>query len=1019
MAEKSKPILLPKGKKDDTKDDEDFQDAQSPAIADITVQPGSLLDNMRKAAEQAQANGTSTTGDMTSSVSGGSGSMTRSTPGANKEVGTKPKRPTPKPADNEDIDPEDPILQEEHSDDEDPEPLFGVDQSLLDPEEEGTEVNTLAAIFPSIELTQEDLDKDPELNPDRINELTGLRSPGDLDAYRQYYRALCRHRRKIYLHAGLLQKKLIGKKYTSEDLEGFLFYAENSKRLLDFIHTKLVNMYDITGGQKRSFTVGMKNLVRGITFLAKEVNSRQEAMLEQQAKAARKAEDEREKALSQIQALNAARADRQTVESTGNLPPTVHHSTPNGPRTGRLDDPPNRYVTYGATASSRGSLATHTTRGHPRERRGSSRGGYGAPFRDDRSFEHSTSDESGPNTVTMQALVEALKCLKSGKTDSPDYRGLDKPKLEFFSGDASVYAHWKKKFLLAHEGRNLPDAYLANTLHTLLKGEARAKVEVHFTADWTGENYQQMWTLLDDYYGSRHIQDRCIQDRAARIIPLHHENLNSVAVFYDEITVQVNYYLTHKPSAVYEDNSFLYQQIRQKIGDKIMAKFADWADMNSTEEEDLPPRSILTLQKYLHRRAKLLREIETFSSSARHKASRSPIRSSINLTEDQGDGDSDSSTDSEPEIESTVLYTTEGRKVYFDPKKNKVHKYKPYEGERKQVPYTGKQRKFRPMDKVYEKSFETFDKACPICGEPEIHELVNCPKFLKLITVKRYAIVRLSKTCFHCLQRGHPMQSCKNRLNMNCGVGGCKRYEHPLLHADDSTRKIPYSDWNDVTHGELVWEEGDGDIPESLTMSVVMRLAEEGEIGVQTAVCQLSDTSGKHRLRTCIMLDSGATHTYIDEDIAFDLHLKQVSNPRVQKIGGFFGSGLAKTWRVELTLTSHDGMLTHTFFASTKKDLTVKTGVVDWSKYKKNFDFMKDIPFVPLPKNPRIAILAGGDQAHLFECINGTSRGGGPRNPIVYCCPLGWVGFGPSVELPEDVAEKVDQLMVRQIPRNK
>jgi hypothetical protein len=150
MAEKSKPILLPKGKRDDTKDDEDFQDAQSPAIADTAIQPGSLLDNMRKAAEQAQANGTSTTRDMTSSVSGGSGSMTRSTSGVNKEVGTKPKKSTPKTADNEDIDPEDPILQEEHSDDEDPEPLFGVDQSLLDPEEEGTEVNTLAAIFPSI-----------------------------------------------------------------------------------------------------------------------------------------------------------------------------------------------------------------------------------------------------------------------------------------------------------------------------------------------------------------------------------------------------------------------------------------------------------------------------------------------------------------------------------------------------------------------------------------------------------------------------------------------------------------------------------------------------------------------------------------------------------------------------------------------------------------------------------------------------------------------------------------------------
>jgi hypothetical protein len=84
----------------------------------------------------------------------------------------------------------------------------------------------------------------------------------------------------------------------------------------------------------------------------------------------------------------------------------------------------------------------------------------------------------------MQTLVKTLKCLKSRKTDMPDYCGLDKPKLEFFSGDASVYVQWKKKFLLAHVGRNLPDAYLANTLHTLLKGEARSMVEVHFTADW-------------------------------------------------------------------------------------------------------------------------------------------------------------------------------------------------------------------------------------------------------------------------------------------------------------------------------------------------------------------------------------------------------------------------------------------------------------------------------------------------------------------------------------------------------
>jgi hypothetical protein len=76
------------------------------------------------------------------------------------------------------------------------------------------------------------------------------------------------------------------------------------------------------------------------------------------------------------------------------------------------------------------------------------------------------------------------------------------------------------------------------------------------------------------------------------------------------------------------------------------------------------------------------------------------------------------------------------------------------------------------------------------------------------------------------------------------------------------------------------------------------------------------------------------------------------------------------------------------FFAFTKKYLASGTGVVDWKKYKNNFDFMKDIPFTPLPKNPRIAILAGGDQAHLFSAIDGTHKSGAPRKPIVYCYQL-------------------------------
>jgi len=113
-------------------------------------------------------------------------------------------------------------------------------------------------------------------------------------------------------------------------------------------------------------------------------------------------------------------------------------------------------------------------------------------------------------------------------------------------------------------------------LHGLLQGEARRKVEIHFTADWNGDNYYRMWEHLDREYGSKHTQDRCIQDRAAQIPPLDSETLKSFGDFYDGITVQVNYYLVHQPFAVTEDNTHLYQQMRQKISDKLFLKFAHY-----------------------------------------------------------------------------------------------------------------------------------------------------------------------------------------------------------------------------------------------------------------------------------------------------------------------------------------------------------------------------------------------------------------------------------------------------------
>jgi len=408
------------------------------------------------------------------------------------------------------------------------------------------------------------------------------------------------------------------------------------------LHTKCVNMYDISGGQKRSYTVGMKNLTGAITFLKEAVEAKNKIELELQKEAVRRAEIEAEKAQSQIRALREARDARQTANS-GQESPTVHRSMPNGSRhecPDKRSDPPNEPA--GRNATPRRNASTFFTRSA--RFNGGNGGGRGGghypnegrrpPFVPDEDEE----EERDPATTLIKQLTKALQNLQPNKPNAPDYRGIEKPKLDIFSGDASVYAHWKKKFLLLHgPERNLNNAYLANALHCLLKGEARRKVEVHFTADWDGENYQRMWDTLDSHYGSKHIQDRCIQDRAARIIPLEQETLNTVSTFCDEITVQINYYLVHQPAAVNDDNTHLYQQMRRKMSDKIFLKFAEWTHGRSDEDEELPPRSLLRLQKWLQMRTTLLRETEVFSSSAKHKASKSPRQESFTSQTDLGD----------------------------------------------------------------------------------------------------------------------------------------------------------------------------------------------------------------------------------------------------------------------------------------------------------------------------------------------------------------------------------------------
>jgi hypothetical protein len=134
--------------------------------------------------------------------------------------------------------------------------------------------------------------------------------------------------------------------------------------------------------------------------------------------------------------------------------------------------------------------------------------------------------------------------------------------------------------------------------------------------------------------------------------------------------------------------------------------------------------------------------------------------------------------------------------------------------------------------------------------------------------------------------------------------------------------------------------------------------------------------------------------TCIDEDVARKLGLKKRSLPRTESIKVVSAKIDFVTTLVEVPVISMDGLTSMVILASTMKDMTKGTGIVDWSKDKLKFDHLKNLPFEPLPENPTVTLLIGTDNVDLLAPEE--SRKGEKGEPIAVLTPLGWTCFGSS-----------------------
>ena len=574
-----------------------------------------------------------------------------------------------------------------------------------------------------------------------------------------------------------------------------------------------------------------------------------------------------------------------------------------------------------------------------------------------------------PVCMTPAQFGKLFSAVKPDRTE-PNTRGLDKHKIPFFDGDTELFYFWKKKFDLAHANRNLPPADLALRLHGYLKGPAKTLVDCHLTGEWEDDDYVRIVEILEGRYGGEFKRDEIIVSKLANAPIFKDFTLKSLDNFYQLITMQKVYYRKNDPACLANPNSNLFHTIRLKMSGFTYQKFADWCKDKSRRE------TLDTLHEWVKDRVETVQKTETLLG--KNKKSDKVIL----FGDDDVDDDSEEKADSEKPVwsdDEDVCFKLEGnykgKQIEFKLRRNKTYSVN----------------NSQPQgQKVLVKPFTP--TKCPVCLDT-FHELFVCEKFKKLTARQRFAVVKTTQSCFHCLKRGHSSNQCNYEKGKNCGVDGCSRYEHPLLHSDKSVGGVAIGDWCDEFHGYLTWTEDD-----SSCLTGAFHLARAGAISLQTVVCRIGARNGRPGFSTVAMLDSGSNTTCIDEDFAKKLKLPVRRGPVERTINLLDCKTKFMSYLVDVQLTSADGLLSQTITAWTVKELTKNTGVVDWSVEKHKFPHLKDIPFPPLPKAAAIQLLIGTDNVSLFTPDTPVKSEDG-KGPIAYRIPLGWTCLGPSSSL--------------------
>jgi hypothetical protein len=562
----------------------------------------------------------------------------------------------------------------------------------------------------------------------------------------------------------------------------------------------------------------------------------------------------------------------------------------------------------------------------------------------------------------------------------PNYQGLDKLAIRSFTGYEPDYNRFKISFKANYEGRDIPTNQLAMHLEKKLGGRPLELVQKYLNAGMDPLSYKNMWTILEERFGGEAVEDAYICDEFNKASPLRNDSYKDLERMHDIFQIQLAYYKKHDPESVKQEKSCLTKLAKDKMSKEMNKKYVKYILERSLTT------NFETIAQFIKYKFEIAQKLEREFNRSEQKPELRKLNGSSNKHVVEEDSEIEGEVESEEE--QLVYYTRNESSGRFN--RVKTDSFNKSSFKRPFNPSCGSGQK-NSASKYVAKVQSLFEKGtCSACRGK--HDLTQCAVFKGLPVPKKYVIMRRDKICYHCLLDVHIITACKTNEKMLCGIGGCERYHHKLLHNDIPTGNHLEDDFGPV-------EPTQAELDSVNNIDTAYHVATPGAISIQTLVCNI--TAKGANFKTVALVDSGSNITCIDEDYAKELKLTVLSTrvgrdihllDRVVHIPG-------ESYLVEFQLASIDNMCTQVFKGWTYKNLADKTSVVDWSERKKDFPHLKNVKFPKLPSDARVKIVLGINLPHLFvssKVVMNKSPNAREDDPVAIRIKLGWTCIGKS-----------------------